>query len=120
MDLREENMETTSMSSCATRRQIQVLGNGREIEDSAVKRQIKDQLRNIVKNHAGLKLPLKDIEDSTDLYYAGMSSQASVVLMIAVESQFGLEFPDAMLNRDVFANIETIADAVEHVLGDGR
>jgi hypothetical protein len=39
----------------------------------------------------------------------------SVVLMIAVEAQFGIEFPDAMLSRDVFRSIETIAGAIETI-----
>jgi acyl carrier protein len=111
-------VETTSVSPGSTGRTSPACSASQSFEVSPNRREIKDRIRNIVRNHAGLNLPLKDIEDSTDLYYAGMSSQASVVLMIAVESQFGLEFPDAMLNRDVFANIETIADAVECVLGD--
>ena len=78
-------------------------------------RQFKDRLRNIVKDHAGLNLSLENIEDTTDLYRAGMSSQAGVVLMIAVEAEFALEFPDAMLSRDVFANINAIAAAIEKV-----
>ena len=90
-------MAITSGVSCSTRREI------------------RDRLRSIVKNHAGLRLPLEEIEDSTDLYHAGMSSQASVVLMIAVEGEFGLEFPDEMLNRDVFVNIASIASAIEFV-----
>jgi acyl carrier protein len=45
-----------------------------------------------------------------------MSSQASVVLMIAVEGEFGLEFPDSLLSRDVFSSIENIAAAVETVM----
>jgi acyl carrier protein len=81
---------------------------------------MKDQLRKIVRDHAGLNLPLENIEDSTDLYRAGMSSQASVVLMIALEGEFGIEFPDAMLSRGVFANIDTIASAVETVLRGGQ
>jgi acyl carrier protein len=81
----------------------------------ATNRQMKDRLRRIVKDHAGLRLPLEKIEDSTDLYRVGMSSQASVVLMIALEGQFGIEFPDAMLSRDVFTNIDTIAKAIETV-----
>lgn len=79
-------------------------------------RQIKDQLRIIIGTHARLSMPLADIEDSTDLYRAGMSSQASVVLMMAVEGQFGVEFPDEMLSRDVFSNIDAIAGALETVM----
>jgi len=42
-----------------------------------------------------------------------MTSYASVVLMIALENEFELEFPDAMLNRDVFESIDSIASAIE-------
>jgi acyl carrier protein len=63
-----------------------------------------------------LSLPVTEIGDSTDLYRAGMSSQACVILMMAVEAQFGLEFPDEMLSRDVFSNIDTIASAIETVM----
>lgn len=76
---------------------------------------VKYRIRNLVKGHAGLKLPLEEIEDSTDLYRAGMTSQASVVLMIALEGELGIEFPDSMLSRDVFANINAIAHAVKKV-----
>lgn len=83
-------------------------------------RQIKDQLRTIVGSHARLSLPIAEIGDSTDLYRAGMSSQASVVLMMAVESEFALEFPDEMLSRDVFSNIDSIASAIETVMQDAE
>jgi acyl carrier protein len=86
-----------------------------EVSSCSTGRDIKSQLRRIIKDHAGLKLPLEKIEDSTDLYRAGMSSQSSVTLMIAVEAEFELEFPDAMLSRDVFTNLETIASAIEAV-----
>jgi len=91
-------VEATGVSCCSTNRQI------------------RDQLREIVKNHARIHLPLEEICETTDLYRAGMSSQASVVLMIAVEGEFGIEFPDSLLSRDVFSSIENIATAVEAVM----
>jgi len=75
----------------------------------------KDRIRQIVKDHAGLALQSEELRDSTDLYRAGMSSHASVLLMIALENEFGIEFPDRMLSRDVFENIDTIASAIETV-----
>lgn len=81
--------------------------------------QLKDRIRRIVKQHAGLKLGLESIEDSTDLYRAGMTSQASVVLMIAIENDFELEFPDAMLSREVFSNVDTIANAIQECSARG-
>jgi acyl carrier protein len=76
---------------------------------------MKDRIRKVIKEHAGLGLELEAIENSTNLYRAGMTSYASVVIMIALENEFGLEFPDGMLSRDVFENIDSIAVAIESV-----
>ena len=75
----------------------------------------KDRIRQIVKDHAGLGLVLEQVGYSTDLYRAGMTSYASVVLMIALENEFELEFPDAMLTRSVFESIDSIASAIERL-----
>ena len=73
----------------------------------------KEQIRKIIRDHARLGCDLKMIEDSSDLYRAGMTSHASVALMLALENEFGLEFPDSMLSRSVFGTIDTIANAIE-------
>jgi acyl carrier protein len=77
---------------------------------------LKERIRTIVKDHARIGLPLSALEDSTLLYQAGMTSYASVQLMLALENEFCLEFPDVMLSRDVFESIDTIASAIEIVL----
>jgi acyl carrier protein len=77
---------------------------------------MKDRIRKVIKDHAGLGLELNQIQDSTDLYRAGMTSYSSVVLMIALENEFGLEFPDGLLNRDVFENVDSIAAAIDSVM----
>ncbi|MND09072.1 Aminoacyl carrier protein [compost metagenome] len=53
---------------------------------------------------------------AADLYEAGMTSRASVSVMLALESEFGIEFPDSMLRRDVFESIETIGAAVRQLV----
>ena len=75
--------------------------------------QRKDRILQIVKDNASLGLGFEQVNYSTDLYRAGMTSYASVVLMIALENEFELEFPDAMLSRSVFASIDSIASAIE-------
>ena len=77
---------------------------------------LKDRIREIVSENGGLKLPLEEIKDSTDLYRAGMTSYSSVLLMIALENEFNLEFPDGMLSRDVFESVDTIAHAIDSLL----
>jgi acyl carrier protein len=74
---------------------------------------MKQRIQRIVKENAGLGAGYENIGDSTDLYQAGMTSYASVVLMIALENEFDIEFPDGMLSRSVFESIDRIAEAIE-------
>jgi acyl carrier protein len=74
---------------------------------------MKDRIRKIVNDHARLACDMKVINDSADLYRAGMTSHASVGLMLALENEFELEFPDSMLSRSVFESIDRIASAIE-------
>jgi acyl carrier protein len=74
---------------------------------------MRERILKIVKDNAGLGAGFENIDSSTDLYRAGMTSYASVVLMIALENEFGLEFPDGMLSRSVFESIDAIANAIE-------
>lgn len=50
-----------------------------------------------------------------DLYAAGMTSHASVNVMIAIEDALDIEFPDTMLTRETFATIDAIDRAVDTV-----
>lgn len=77
---------------------------------------LKDRIRNIVRDNVRIGVPLGALEDSTPLYQAGMTSYASVQLMLALENEFALEFPDVMLSREVFESIDSIANAIEIVL----
>ena len=74
---------------------------------------MKDRIRKIVADHARLGPDFERIQHSTNLYRAGMTSFSSVALMIALENEFELEFPDGMLNRNVFESIDSIASAIE-------
>jgi acyl carrier protein len=74
---------------------------------------VKTKIRKIIKDHARLPLDVDVIGDSANLGEAGMTSHASVMLMLALENEFGLEFPDSMLSRSVFESIDTIAVAIE-------
>lgn len=53
------------------------------------------------------------LPDAGDLYDAGLTSFASVQLMLAIEDTFGIEFPETMLNRRSFSSIANIAHCVE-------
>jgi acyl carrier protein len=76
---------------------------------------LKARIRKVLREHARLARDPEGLAEEDDLYQAGMSSHASVNVMLALESEFDLEFPDQMLNRSVFDSIETIASAISQL-----
>lgn len=74
-----------------------------------------DEIRTIVREQARLGTDVTTLADDADLYQAGMSSHASVNLMLALEGHFDIEFPDRMLRRGVFQSISSICAAVEEL-----
>lgn len=73
---------------------------------------MRDQIRQILADHGRMPADAHALDDHADLYQAGMTSHASVNVMLAIEDAFDLEFPDAMLKRSVFASVASIAQAV--------
>ncbi|HEX4165883.1 MAG TPA: acyl carrier protein [Bryobacteraceae bacterium] len=73
---------------------------------------MKERIRRIIRENARVPLNAASLDDSTDLYNAGMTSHASVVLMLALENEFDLEFPPALLSRSVFESVDSIAAAI--------
>ena len=73
-------------------------------------------IREVLAAHAKLPVDVASLSDDDDLFAAGMASFASVNVMIALEDTFDVEFPDTMLNRQVFESVDSIAAAIETIL----
>src|SRR3954465_8911859 len=73
---------------------------------------MKDQIRQILSDHARLSADASALSDDADLYEAGMTSHASVNVMLALEDAFDVEFPDEMLKRSVFESVASISAAL--------
>lgn len=74
-----------------------------------------EQIRQVIREHAQLSVDVDTLGDQDDLYQAGMSSHASVNLMIALEDTFDVEFLDSMLTRGVFESVASIEAALRQV-----
>jgi acyl carrier protein len=72
-------------------------------------------IRTILKDHGRLSTDASSIAEDADLYQAGMTSHASVNVMLALEGKFDIEFPDRMLKRGVFNSIASIRAALEEL-----
>jgi acyl carrier protein len=70
------------------------------------------EIRAVLRDHARLPVNVDTLGDDADLFAAGMSSHASVNVMLALEDTFDIEFPDVMLKRSVFESISAIEAAV--------
>jgi acyl carrier protein len=69
-------------------------------------------VRDIVKEHGRLTADVDTLADGDSLYEAGMTSHASVNVMLALEDAFDVEFPDEMLKRSVFESVASISEAL--------
>lgn len=74
-----------------------------------------DEIREVIQGHVRLPVDVHSLDDNADLYQAGMTSHASVGLMLALEDAFDVEFPDAMLTRSVFQSVASIAAALQQL-----
>lgn len=74
-----------------------------------------DKVKSILEQHGRLSNSVDTLDDDSDLYNAGLTSLATVGLMLALEDEFDVEFPDSMLSRKTFSSIESISDALEEL-----
>jgi acyl carrier protein len=72
-------------------------------------------IRRLVAQHACLAVNSAALVADADLHDAGLSSFASVQLMLAIEDEFDLEFPERLLNRSTFRSIAALARAVDEI-----
>lgn len=70
-------------------------------------------VRQVLAEHGRMSTDANTIGLDDDLYAAGMTSHASVNVMLGLEDELDVEFPDEMLNRETFGTIGRIVAAVE-------
>lgn len=79
---------------------------------------MKAKIREILAKHGRLPVAIDTLGDTDDLHAAGLTSFASVELMMALEEAFDIEYPDRMMNRRNFASVAAIESALEKIQQD--
>src|SRR3954452_20674700 len=64
---------------------------------------MKNELRRILSESARLDVAPDSLADNADLYAAGLSSLATLHVMLAIEETFDIEIPDRLLTRRLFS-----------------
>ena len=72
----------------------------------------RDRVRALLKTTGWLQTDIDTLADDSDLYSAGLTSHATVTLMLALEEEFDVECPDSLLRRRTFSSVEAIVEAL--------
>lgn len=71
-----------------------------------------DAIREVLAQHGRLSVDVQALDEDGDLYNAGLTSLATVGIMLALEERFDVEFPESKLSRVTFRSISTIAETI--------
>jgi acyl carrier protein len=70
------------------------------------------RIRAVLAAHGRISGDVESLTETDDLYAAGLTSHASVNVMLALEDEFDLEFPERMLRKATFGTIAGIREAI--------
>jgi len=76
---------------------------------------MRDRIISVLSAYGRLPNPVETLGRDDDLYRAGLTSHASVNVMLGLEDEFDIEFPDAMLRKSTFESIASIESALQRL-----
>jgi acyl carrier protein len=79
-----------------------------------------DEIRQIINEHGRLQVDAATLDANADLYLAGMTSHASVNVMLALEDHFDIEFPNRLLTPGVFQSVTSIEAAIAELRPEAK
>lgn len=72
-------------------------------------------VRAVIKQYGGLTADADTVAEDADLYASGMTSFASVEVMLGLEEEFGITFPQNMIGRETFLTVSAMVAAVTEI-----
>ncbi len=76
---------------------------------------MEDIIRKVLDQRGKLTVDAGIIDVDDDLYRSGLTSHATVNVMLGLEDEFDIEFPDRLLRKTTFQSIRSIHDALSEV-----
>ena len=75
-------------------------------------------IRQVLAEQGKLAQDISTLSDDADLYAAGLTSHASVNVMLALEDAFDVEFPDRLLKKTTFTSVASIREALSELTSE--
>ena len=76
---------------------------------------VRERVRGVLHDAVSLAKPVADLKDESNLFDIGLSSFDLVTLLVALEEEFRVDFPDALMQRETFSCISNISASVERL-----
>ena len=73
---------------------------------------MQEQIRAVLAQHGRLAVDPMGLPAEQDLYAVGLTSHASVTVMLALEDAFEVEFPEQLLKKSTFASVAAMSQAL--------
>ena len=84
-----------------------LLGEGCQVIDG-----IDEEVRRVVASHGRLSVDVTSVGAQDNLFRLGMTSHATLNVMLALEEAFDIEFPEELLEGPIFESISAIETAI--------
>jgi acyl carrier protein len=78
-----------------------------------------ETIRQVLAEYGRLAVDVGSIDVNADLFGAGMTSHASVNVMLALEDAFDIEFSERMLKKSTFGNCSPLVAAPSTTCDNG-
>lgn len=80
--------------------------------------EIETTIREVLATHGRLSAGAGSLAADTDLALQGLTSHATVNVMLALEEKFDVEFREDMLTRKTFESIASMRDALLELISE--
>ena len=71
-----------------------------------------ETIRRLLDENGNLSVPAGHLAPDADLYRAGLKPLAAIQLMLALEKEFNVKFPEHMINRHSTSSIKAICSCI--------
>ncbi|WP_082965605.1 acyl carrier protein [Gordonia sp. 852002-51296_SCH5728562-b] len=79
----------------------------------------KSDIRGILDKYGKLSVAAADVSDDTDLFTVGLTSHATVNVMLGLEDLYDVEFPEEILKKSTFSSVNSLASALSNLVAAG-
>jgi len=73
---------------------------------------MRETIEKVLADHGRMKVDPTGVDGDADLYELGLTSHASVNVLLALEDEFDIQFPKSALKKATFASINNIEAAI--------